>query len=969
MTDINDILREKLSDEQYDAAVDMAGEVLTLACAGSGKSTTLAYRIAFLVANGADPKGIVAFTFTEKAAESIKRNVAKALVAAGIDTSILGAMYIGTIHSYCQHVLGMMDAGYRQFDVLDSNRLILYIMSRYWDQLAQLGNQRGAPYFKQIKAISRAWSILNEEMVRLEDIVAEDNLLGDVLSSLRANLHRDQFIDFSSMIRLVVDALERNDPGALAATASLEHLMVDEYQDVNTSQERLIRALHQHSKSLFVVGDDDQSIYGWRGADVTNILTFEERYPNATRHTLATNYRSTRAIVQTADRLAAAQLGANRFEKNPSAAELALPRDYRVLWFNNRQDEANWVGDRIVELLGTEYIERNGMRRGLTPGDFAILMRSTREPEASGSPRHAAFTDALEQRGIQVTLEAGGSPFDVPQVGVLRDTFALLRNGSPTRGELQTHFRNIVQPSYQSANFQRFAAVMAEWGREIHTPPGGVRRRVFPQNLVHELLEAFGIQAGGFPNNVMNAIGIFSRMIQDVESVYVSIDSSSRFSQVLNFLGNVADAGYDLSSDDLVQVPDAVTISTVHKVKGLEYPVVFVVDVESGRFPKNRRAYDGWLPANLIQDAINRNCYCSNHDEEARLFYTALTRAERFLYVTGCESLPGGKQRRKRSNYALSLTDEEISDNPQGLPVGLNPAPAQARLAETSLPTSYSEIRYFLRCPKDYQFRYRFGFTPAIVEMFGFGQTVHAAVGKLHETFTHHAPTGAEAEQVAESIFHLKHIPPSRDPENRPGGYENAKNSARSILRHYAETYGDDFSHRREVEARFEIPVEQALISGAIDLLIHEDDDGNIVDASVVDFKAMRGGEAPAENENLHWTELAIQVQLYAKAAREVLGEHARTGAVHLLKDNQRVAVPVDDEAVGAAVENVIWAVDRVLAGDFPMRPERQKCSDCDYQKLCPKQAENFKINQQPPGIHLPDGNKLLARAFSEFAP
>ncbi|MET0118929.1 MAG: ATP-dependent DNA helicase [Sedimenticola sp.] len=969
MANINDILREKLSGEQYDAAVDMSGEVLTLACAGSGKSTTLAYRIAFLVANGADPMGIVAFTFTEKAAESIKRNVAKALVAGGMSTSLLGAMYIGTIHSYCQHVLGMMDARYRQFDVLDANRLILYIMSRYWDRLAQLGQQRGARYFKQIKETSRAWSIMNEEMVRLEDVVAEDELLGEVLSTLQVSLDRDQFIDFSSMIRLVVDGLEENDPGALAATSSLEHLMVDEYQDVNTSQERLIRALHRHSKTLFVVGDDDQSIYGWRGADVTNILTFEERFPNATRHTLATNYRSTRAIVETADNLVAAQLGANRFEKNPNAAELDLPRDYRILWFNTRQDEATWAADRVVELLETEYIERNGKRRGLTPGDFAILMRSTREPEANGNPRHSAFTDALEQRGIRVTLEAGGSPFDVPQVSVLRDTFALLRNGSPTRGEVQTHFSNIVQPAYQNANFQQFATVMAEWGREIHTPPGGVRRRVFPQNLVHELLEAFGIQAGGYPNDVMNAIGIFSRMIQDVEAVYVSIDSSNRFSQLLNFLENIADAGYDLSSDDLVQMPDAVTVSTVHKVKGLEYPVVFVVDVENSRFPKIRRAYNGWLPSNLIQDALNRNCYCSNHDEEARLFYTALTRAERFLYVTGCENLPGGKQRRKRSNYALSLVDEEISDNPNGFPVGLDSAPAEARLAETSLPTSYSEIRYYLRCPKDYQYRYRFGFTPAIVEMFGFGQTVHAAVGKLHETFTHHAPSGEEAEQVAESVFHLKHIPPSRDPQNRPGGYENAKDSARSILRHYAESYGDDFIHRREVEARFEIPVEQAVISGAIDLLIHEDDEGNIVDASVVDFKAMKGGEAPAENEKLNWTELAIQVQLYAKAAREVLGEPARTGAVHLLKDDQRVAVPVDDEAVAAAVENVVWAVDRVLMGDFPMRPEHHKCSDCDFQKLCPKRAENFQISQQPPEIHLPDGNKQHARAFSEFEP
>jgi len=133
--DIQEGLRRDLTPRQRDAAMDPAKEVLCLACAGSGKSRTLAYRVARLIVEGEEPSSIVAFTFTDKAAESIKQQVSKALSATGLDPKILGAMYIGTIHSYCREVLCRMDARYRQFDVLDDNRLKLYLISRYYSDL------------------------------------------------------------------------------------------------------------------------------------------------------------------------------------------------------------------------------------------------------------------------------------------------------------------------------------------------------------------------------------------------------------------------------------------------------------------------------------------------------------------------------------------------------------------------------------------------------------------------------------------------------------------------------------------------------------------------------------------------------------------------------------------------------------------------------------------------------------------
>lgn len=964
---IDRVLHEDLTDPQRGAALDPAREILCLACAGSGKSRTLAYRIARLIAaDGEDPSGIVAFTFTEKAADAIRRRVASALGRAGVSPTVLGAMYIGTIHSYCQDVLGRMDARYRQFDVLDDNRLVLFLMSRYPElNLGRLRNRGRNAYFERIREVANAWKTVNDELVELRTVAAADPDLGAVLQDVRRLLARDQFIDFSSMIRLVVDALGRGDAPANRAVADLRHLMVDEYQDVNPAQEQLIRQLHQLSMTLFVLGDDDQAIYGWRGADVSNILTFEQRYGACHIHSLSTNFRSTPAIVSAADQFAAAELGAERIEKAPAASRELAPRDFRRLWFPTRAAEAEWVADRVVALLGTRYEEAGGRARGLTPGDVAIMMRSTSQNEQDERPRHAAFTDALAARGVLFSLEAGGGVFERPHASLLRGAFEFLRNASPTREEVQGFFENDVRRVFPHADFNALSRVFATWGRTIHTPRGGARQRVYPQQLVHDLLSAFGLPATSLSTLEMRDLGLFSKMIEDVEAVYVSIDSPDRFQAVLNFLQNIAARGYDIATEDVIQRPDAVTVATVHKMKGLEFPVVFVVDIESQRFPRNPSRYQGWLPNAVIQGALARGAYQSTRPEEARLFYTALTRAERYLYVTGAQQLPGGTRSRQPSPFARRLVHPELSDDPVPLPAELRAEAPRPRIDEAVIPTSFSEIRYFLRCPKDYQYRKSFGFSPPIPDLFGFGMTVHASVGKLHEEFRDRAPTTEEAEEVARRLFHLKHVPPSRDPE-RLGPYERARDSAARMARDYSEAYRADFERTRQLEVRFEIPVEGAVIAGAIDLLLNEDENGKIRDASVIDFKAMEGGAAPEESEKLDWTELALQVQLYAKAARDVLGENARTGSVHLLKDNRRVEIPVSDQAVGAAVRNVEWAVARILNGDFPMRPAREKCGACDFRSLCPKRAEPFQSGERPPPLHLPSGRSWTARAFSE---
>ena len=187
------------------------------------------------------------------------------------------------------------------------------------------------------------------------------------------------------------------------------------------------------------------------------------------------------------------------------------------------------------------------------------------------------------------------------------------------------------------------------------------------------------------------------------------------------------------------------------------------------------------------------------------------------------------------------------------------------------------------------------------------------------------------------------------------------------MAKEYVSLYGGDFERERQVEAVFEIPATNCVISGSIDLLLHEDEEGNLLRAEIIDFKTMEGGEQPEENVDLDWTELSLQVQLYARAADQVLGQNARTGNVHLLKDNQRVEVPISQEALDSALANIEWAVRGILSSDFPMRPHPDKCEKCDFRMICPRTPEDFtELITPPPELHLP-GQREMARAFSLY--
>ena len=385
------------------------------------------------------------------------------------------------------------------------------------------------------------------------------------------------------------------------------------------------------------------------------------------------------------------------------------------------------------------------------------------------------------------------------------------------------------------------------------------------------------------------------------------------------------------------------------------------MDLLNQRFPGKRGHYNGILPEELIEIAIDRGAYGNRIEDEARLFYTAITRAERLLYLTGSEIHPGLKTKKKQSVFTADLKHSDMSYD-TSLDILADKIEPVPRFDDNELPTDFSSVKSYLTCPFMYKLRNIYGYNAAVPELFGFGQTTHTILERLHQKYKNRIPTEKEIFDMVEDTFMLKHVFPSNDPINRPGSYERAKKLVHEIMKKYVDTYSDDFCRIRQDEARFELLVDEALITGSIDLLLKEDEAKNINAAEVIDFKSM---EVPDRLEEFDWREMSLQVQLYSRAAKEVIGENAETGYVHTLKNNKRIEVPVDEAAVKNAIGAIEWAVKGILKEDFPMRACLSNCQNCDYRALCRQEREPFKRKELPPLINTPVGERVIA-AFEE---
>lgn len=638
MTDSALDLLKGLNEQQQRAVTTTEGPVLVVAGPGSGKTRVLTHRIAYLIQHlGVHPSQILAVTFTNKAAREMRDRIERLIGEDATD-----GLVMGTFHSLGVKILRQNPGRVAEQLQLQPN----FVIYDDGDQMelaktavknANLDPKQVAPR-RMLSRISAAKSVLQTaEDVANEATTYDGEIVARVYAEYEKLLRAANAVDFDDLLGLPIRLFDQ-DPSTLARyQQQYRYILVDEYQDTNRVQYVMVSALSEYYGNLFVVGDPDQSIYGWRQADIRNILDFKEDYPAATEIHLEVNYRSTQRIVQAADRVIQGNQDRidRRITTNNPEGDLIQLRELA-----DQQHEASWIVSEIRRLTQAGRV---------LPEQIAVMYRTTAQSRVLEEAFRTSefryqivggvrFYERREVRDIMAVLRLLYNPSD--NVGLLRviDHLPVGNGFGPAAFEIATKWATAERRPMLDAFLTQVPSVAAkEDGPLPHFTGTGAKAAARIGTAFSILLEK---------KNEITLAELFDQIV-DVMDVRSMFDSGTE--EDLQRWANVQELRTDLERYDLIPprealpayleqvalVSDAdtldsdkqgtVTLITLHSAKGLEFPVVFITGAEEGLLPI-RRAIDA--------EAFDTTAM----EEERRLFYVGVTRAERLLYITYASS-------------------------------------------------------------------------------------------------------------------------------------------------------------------------------------------------------------------------------------------------------------------------------------------------------------------------------------------
>ena len=635
-----------LNKEQRQAVDTLDGPLLILAGAGSGKTRALTYRIANLVDHGVSPWNILALTFTNKAAREMRERT-EALLGGSVKD-----MWVATFHSCCTRILRSdidklgRDRNFVIYDDDDQTSLIAAIMKR-------LGVNDKDITKRQIKEhISEAKNKSTEPEKFLMDNPYLDESVLKVFREYQRSLKEYNALDFDDLLGKTLELFQSCPEVLQKYRSKFRYILVDEYQDTNVMQYHIVELLAREHGNICVVGDDDQSIYGWRGADIRNILDFEKDFPGAKVIRLEQNYRSTSNILDAANAV---------IENNQGRKSKKLWTDNgrgdRIETFtaDSERDEAHFVCRKIME----------GVRNGMNYGDFAVLYRmnaQSRIPETTmvnyGIPNKVyggqRFYERKEIKDIMAYLRLIYNPFDdialkriinVPKRSIGDASIAELARVAEQEG------KSMLVAALTSENIdpramkkiKPFADTMGEFIALSRTMP----LSEFTWGMISALEYETYLKAEDKRGEVESRMDNLRELIGNIKEI--EKDLSEGEDALMAFLENVSLVS---DIDSMNDGNGAVALMTLHSAKGLEFPVVFMIGMEENIFPTSRARND-----------------MSNHamEEERRLCYVGMTRAKQKLYLINARqrNIFGNESYNRKSRFIEEIPAElTVSDNP-----------------------------------------------------------------------------------------------------------------------------------------------------------------------------------------------------------------------------------------------------------------------------------------------------------------
>ncbi len=616
----------ELNPEQYAAVTTTAERALVIAGAGSGKTRTLTYRVAWLLEHGVAPWRILLLTFTNKAAREMLERVT---ALTGTDANLL---WSGTFHSIANRLLRRYatslgyQPGFTIFDSDDQRALMKNLVKQFAGKMTKADRFPKPELLLSLHslAINTAtdWHrVLTDEYPYLEQ---HEDTIGRIFAEYTARKKALNVMDFDDLLTNLLRLLEEHAELRAELQERFRHILVDEYQDTNTPQDRIVQLLAGGSgSSLMAVGDDAQSIYSWRGADVQHILHFQETYPQAEIYHITTNYRSLPPILELSN--AAIAQNENQIPKDLQAARCGTSFKPVVVPAPDNRTEAAWVAHRIDELLAG----------GIPGSDIAVLYRAhfhsmdlqmelTRAHIPFRITSGLRFFEQAHVKDVIAFLRLLSNPRD--EIAFRRIVGTFPRVGEATAGKIWAqwlatyekwaganpeqialtapHTTVFAAPSVKVApaiapHWAAFLALMDSLHPADHTP--------LPAELIRTVITYLNPY---FTHTYDN----FDERSEDLMQITRNLGTEDKLDE---FLANIA----LLSEVDSPTTPDSdtVTLSTIHQAKGLEWKIVFIIFLGEGQFP-HRRVIESGSTADI--------------EEETRLFYVAVTRAQDQLYLT-----------------------------------------------------------------------------------------------------------------------------------------------------------------------------------------------------------------------------------------------------------------------------------------------------------------------------------------------
>ncbi len=973
-------IKFSLSKTQKEAIQYSDGPLLIVAGAGTGKTSVITEKIAYLInTKKAEPHEILALTFTEKAAGEMQERVDKLVQNPYLEVQI------ATFHAFCEQMLrhhGLsigISSNFKIFTQIDAwLQLREHIYELELDYYRPLGNPT-----KYIHDFLNHFSKCKDELISTEQYLryaedlelSKDNANMDEKSRVTelANAYHvyNQMIldagglDFGDLVFYAVKLLREREGFATTFQQKYKYVLIDEFQDVNYGQYELVKLLAKYAQ-LTVVGDDDQSIYAFRGASVSNILRFKDDYKDAKEIVLTENFRSGQQILDAAYALIQ--------HNNPDRLEAKLSINKKLISVQNSPASVNYLHFSTLEeeVRGVidAIIEKKKKDTEATWDDFAILVRANSHAQpfieqldrrglpyeflaASGLYRQKVVLDALCIMKLLHNVHDSVSLYRILQLPFLefpeKDLHKLL---SYAEKKHLSYFELLSSPELIFSDEGR---VIADKLVSLFKKNLLAASREKPSIVLFGILEEIGYLKYLTEQDSQNTGGVLLdalhlRQFFDFLESYQHTVPGATIHLFLEYHAGLLESGDEGALYEPGNTPDSINILTIHGAKGLEFKYVFLVNMVEDRFPTRRRSEGLPVPEQLIKEILPEGD--AHYQEERRLCYVGITRAKTGLWLSSGENY-GGARAKKPSRFLLEIGAKSPAAPKGQATIGSvfsQPVPEKMQTEKLyTLPStfSFSQLKVYETCPYKYKLAHVLRLPARGSASLSFGQTMHATLQHFYERikelnsaeqislFSESPKQDAEPKKIKglivptfEELIALYEKAWMKDWYKSKRQHDEYYAKGKDILKIFYTSQEENWTIPVALESYFKIKIGDESIKGRIDR-VDQMPDGTL---EIIDYKTGKTRETlDAEDKE--------QLLLYHIAATRLpsyrnMGETS-TLSFYYLNDNLKVSFSGAEKEIEKLEQKLAGLIANIRGGDFKAKPSKFACGYCDFKEIC----------------------------------